>query len=77
MVWYTVCIKIPYFFIFYEPCRVLKDTYLPTDLKKMSRGLEVGNSCQRWSELKIGPEEEGNADEIRLIVASALTCEDD
>ena len=43
----------------------------------MSRGLEVGNSCQRWSEPKIGPEEEGNADEIRLIVASALTCEDD
>lgn len=43
----------------------------------MSRALEVGNSCQRWSEAKIGPEEGGDADEVRLIVASALTCEDD
>ena len=77
VVWYTVCVKIPYFFIFYESCRALKHTYLPTDLKKMSRGLEVENSCQRRSEAKIGPEEGGDANEVRLIVASALTCKDE
>lgn len=37
----------------------------------------MGKSCQRWSEPKIGPEEGGDDDEVRLIVASALTCEDD